>query len=147
MALPTRWNPLRQISRFDPIGDLEDVFRSLGARSLPRDLENVLEMRMDITEDDKAYKVAVDVPGVRKEHIDVSIQGNQVQISAEVKREQHQDQERQVYSERYEGRAFRSFSLPAEVDSESAKAEYDGGVLKLTLPKKTGGGSKRLPIN
>lgn len=147
MALPTRWHPLRQISRLDPIGDLEEVFRSLGGRSLPRELDNVLEMRMDITEDDKAYKVSVDVPGVHKEHIDVDIQGNQVQISVEVKREKNKDQERSVYSERYEGRAFRSFTLPADVDSESAKAEYDGGVLKLTLPKKAGNGSKRLPIN
>lgn len=54
MALPTRWNPLRKISRFDPIGDLEDVFRTLGARTLPREMDNALEMRMDITEDDQA---------------------------------------------------------------------------------------------
>lgn len=147
MALPTLRNPLRQISRFDPIGELEDVFRSLGSRSLPREFENALEMRMDITEDDKAYKVSVDVPGVRKENIDVSVQGNQVLISAEFQREQNKDQERQIYTERYEGRAFRSFTLPAEVDSDAAKAEYDGGVLRLILPKKAGNGSKRLPIN
>ena len=147
MALPTRWNPLRQMSRFDPIGDLEDVFRSLGARALPRDMDNALEMRMDITEDDQAYKVAIDVPGVRKEHIDVNVQGNHVVISAEVKREQNKERERHLYSERYEGRAFRSFSLPVDVDSDAAHAEYDGGVLRLTLPKKVGNGGKRLPIN
>lgn len=84
---------------------------------------------------------------MRKEHIDVNVQGNQVVISAEVKREQNKERERQVYSERYEGRAFRSFSLPVEVDSDAAKAECDGGVLRLTLPKKVGNGGKRLPIN
>lgn len=147
MSHPVRWNPLRQLTRFDPIGELEDVFRSLGTRALPRDMENALEMRMDITEDDQAYKVAVDVPGVRKEHIDVNVQGNHVVISAEVRREQDRERERQIYSERYEGRAFRSFSLPVEVDSEAAKAEYDGGVLKLTLPKKLGNGGKRLLVN
>lgn len=147
MALPTRWNPLRQMSRLDPIGELEDVFRSLGARVLPRELESTLEMRMDITEDDKAYKVAVEIPGVRKENIDVNVQGNQVSISAEVKRDLPKEQERHVYSERYEGRAFRSFSLPVDVDGEAAQAQYDGGVLTLTLPKKTGNGGKRLTIN
>ena len=147
MALPTRYSPLRQVSLLDPFGDLEDLFRGAGARSLSRGYEKTLEMHMDVHEDDKAYRISVDVPGVRKEDIDVSVEGNQVTITAEVKREQSRDKEKEVHSERFNGKAFRSFSLPNEVDSSKAEARYDGGVLNLTLPKKGASGSRHLAIN
>lgn len=147
MSLPTRWNPFRQLSRFDPITDFDELFRGLGARPLARQFENTLEMRMDVTEDDKAYRITVDVPGVKKEDIDVSVEGNQVTISAEIKREQSRDNEKEIYSERYSGKAYRSFSLPFEVDSAKSEARYDGGVLALTLPKKASAESKHLSIN
>ena len=147
MALPTRWNPLRQARLLDPFTDFEDLLRGLGSRSLSRGYEKTLEMHMDVHEDDKAYRVTVDVPGVRKEDIDVSVEGNQVTISAEVKREQSRDTEKEVHSERFAGKAFRSFSLPNEVDSSKSEASYDGGVLRLTLPKKGDSQSRHLSIN
>jgi HSP20 family protein len=147
MNLPTRWNPFRQMNRFDPLGDFEDLFRGMALRPLSRQDENAMEMRMDITEDDKAYRITVDMPGVKKENVDVSVDGNQVTISAEITREQSSDNEKQLYSERYSGKAYRSFSLPTEVDSGKSEARYDGGVLKLTLPKKATGGSRHLSIN
>jgi HSP20 family protein len=147
MNLPTRWNPFRQMNRFDPLGDFEDLFRGMALRPLSRQDENAMEMRMDKTEDDKAYRNTVDMPGVKKENVDVSVDGNQVTISAEITREQSSDNEKQLYSERYSGKAYRSFSLPLEVDSGKSEARYDGGVLKLTLPKKATGGSRHLSIN
>lgn len=147
MTLPTRWNPLRPASLLDSFTDIEDLFRGLGTRSLPRGYEKTLEMHMDVSEDDKAYRVTVDVPGVKKEDIDVSVVGNQVSISAEVKREQSRDTEKEMLSERFSGKAFRSFSLPDEVDSSKAEASYDGGVLRLTLPKKGDNPSHRLSIS
>lgn len=147
MALPTRWSPLGRLSRLDPMTDFEDLFRSFGVRPLAREYQNTLEMRMDVTETDKDYRVTIDMPGIRKEDIDVSVEGNQVTVSAEVKREQSRDNEKEVYSERYTGKAYRAFALPGEVDSSGAQASYDGGVLTLTLPKKTGTASRHLPIN
>lgn len=147
MALPTRYNPLRRISLLDPFVDIEDLFRGVGARSLSRGYEKTLEMSMDVHEDDNAYRISVDVPGVKKEDIDVSVEGSQVTITAEVKREQSRDKEKEVFSERFYGKAFRSFSLPGEVDSSKSEARYDGGVLSLTLPKKGNGGSWHLSIN
>ena len=147
MALPTHWRPLGQLSRFDPMTDFEDLFRTFGVRPLAREYQHTLEMRMDVTETDKAYRVTIDMPGIKKEDIDVSVEGNQVSVSAEVKREQSSDNEKEVYSERYTGKAYRAFTLPSEVDSSGAEARYDGGVLILTLPKKVGTGSKHLPIN
>ena len=147
MNLPTHWNPFRQVTRFDPLTDFGDLFRGIGMRPLAREYERALDMRMDVVEDDKTYKVTVDIPGVKKDHIDVSVEGNLITISAEVKQEQSSDEQKALYSERFTGKAYRSFTLPFEVDSGKSEAHYDGGVLSLILPKKMNGESKRLPIH
>ena len=148
MALPTPyWNPLRSVSRFDPLTDVEDLFRSLGGRSMTSNEQRALDMRLDVNEDEKAYRVSVDMPGVKKEDIDVSVEGNQVTISAEVKREESRENEREVHKERFSGKAFRSFTLPGNVKVDECKATYDGGVLSLTLPKMEDSQSRRISIN
>lgn len=149
MALPmlTRWNPLRPATTFDPFSDLEDIFRGFENRALSRPYERTLEMRMDVNEDDKAYRITVDMPGVKKEDIDVAVEGNQVTITCEVKNELSRDTEKEIHRERYAGKAFRTFSLPVDVDSGKADACYDGGVLNLTLPKKAETQAKRISIN
>lgn len=147
MTLPTRWNPFGQISRMDPFTDFEDLLRTFGTRSLAREYDRTLDMRLDVNEDDKGYVVNVDMPGVRKEDIDISIEGNQVAIRAEVKREKSRGQGKEIYNERYSGQAYRAFTLPAEIDSATAHAAYDGGVLTLTLPKKASTASKHLSVN
>lgn len=149
MAVPmlTRWNPLRPASTFDPFNDLEDLLRGFGTRSLTRGQEKPLEMRMDVNEDDKAYRITVDMPGVKKQDIDIAVEGNQVTITAEVKSELSRDTEKEIHRERFAGKAFRTFSLPVEVDSGKAEAHYDGGVLNLTLPKKGDIQAKRISIN
>ena len=148
MALPmlTRWNPLRPATTFDPFSDLEDIFRGLESRS-SRPYEKSLEMRMDVNEDDKAYRITVDMPGVKKEDIDVAVEGNQVTITAEIKHDLSRDTEKEIPRERFAGKAFRTFTLPVEVDSGKADARYDGGVLNLTLPKKGETQAKRISIN
>jgi HSP20 family protein len=145
--LPTRWSPFGQLGRMDPFRNIDDVFRELAATPMARQYEKTLEMRLDVSEDDQTYVVNVDMPGVRKEGIDVSIEGNLVTISAEVNQEKSRGKGKEIYSERYSGQAFRSFSLPVEVDNAKAEATYDGGVLKLVLPKKTGISAKRLPVS
>jgi HSP20 family protein len=145
--LPTTWNPLRQLTRFDPLNDLDEVFRGLGRQTLSRQYQDMMEMRLDVTEDDTSYYVNVDIPGVEKNNIDVSVQGNSVTINAEVEREKSRESKKEVYSERFIGKAFRSFSLPTDVDSTKSQASYDGGVLKLKLPKIATDTSRHLSIN
>ena len=147
MTLPTRWNPLRQMTRFDPLSDFDDLFRGLTTRPISREFEKAMEMRLDVIEDDKVYRIKIDMPGVKKDDIDVSVEGNQVTINAEIKREKTEENQRELYSERYSGKAYRSFSLPFEVDSTKSEAKYDGGVLMLTLPKKSGSVSKHLAVH
>ena len=104
---------------------------------LPRSVEKALSMHLDIFDEGSAYRVFVDVPGVKKENLEVHLLGSEVSISAEVQRDLHAEPGAcKLYGERFTGRACRSFTLPESVDVDKAKAHYDGGVLKLTLPKR-----------
>jgi HSP20 family protein len=106
-----------------------------------------LKLKVDVKEDDKAYTVHAEIPGVKKEDIQVDVSGDQVSIRAEVKREtEEKNGEKLLHSERYYGMVSRSFTLPTEVDDKATVAKYKDGVLDLTLPKKTGGGSHRISV-
>lgn len=105
------------------------------------------QLRMDVTESSESYRVHVDMPGVNKDEIQVSIDGNTVSISAEVKRQAEQKEGDDVLRrERYSGRVSRSFALENELDEEQASARYQDGVLELVLPKKAATAAKRLTI-
>jgi HSP20 family protein len=102
---------------------------------------------MDVSEDDKAYTVHADMPGVKKEDIHVNIDGKQVSISTEVKNEKEvKEGEKLLRSERYYGSVSRAFSLAQDVDEATAVAKYNDGVLELTLPKKVAASAKKLVI-
>jgi HSP20 family protein len=105
------------------------------------------QFKMDVKEDDKAYTVHADLPGVKKEDIHVSIEGNTVAISAETRTETEQKEgEKVLKRERTYGKVFRSFSLGSDIDEAAASARYNDGVLELVLPKKTAAASKRLTV-
>lgn len=143
----THWSPFKSLSRFEQGAPFDDFFHGLGLRQRWPELA-APDVRIDVSEHDGAYRVKAEVPGVEKNDIDVSISGNQVAISAEVKRESKQkDDERDICTERYYGQVYRSFSLPEEVDSEKASAHYDSGVLTLELPKKSDGNARKLTIS
>jgi HSP20 family protein len=92
--------------------------------------------------------VKADVPGVKKEDLRVSLDGNTVTLSAELKQEDSRKDDRKVLrTERYYGAVSRSFQLPQDIDAAQAKAKYDNGVLSLTLPKKAGSSVQRLAID
>lgn len=148
MSTMTRWNPFKSMSRIDPFPDFEDFFRSNALRPAWNTMEVVPDVRIDITEDDKAYRVKADIPGVEKKDIDVSIDGSQVSISTQFKRENKlQDNERTMVTERSYGEAFRSFTLPTEVERDKAEARYENGVLTLVLPKKHNGSAQKLTVS
>lgn len=105
------------------------------------------QIKVDVKETDGGYTVQAEVPGVPKEDIHVSIEGNVVSLRAEVRQhDQKTEGEKVLRSERYFGSVARSFQLPVDVDAAQAKAKYDNGVLTLTLPKKLGGSAQRLNI-
>ncbi|MBS1154813.1 MAG: heat-shock protein Hsp20 [Proteobacteria bacterium] len=119
----------------DPLRSVDDLFRGFFVR--PIEYEGGPRISLDVREDDKAYTVHADLPGVKKENIDVQVEGNVVRISAENRQEREEKQgEKVIRSERYIGRVSRSFTLGVDVDESAATAKFENGVLELTLPKK-----------
>jgi HSP20 family protein len=109
--------------------------------------EGLAMPRLDVSENEKAFEVQAELPGVKKEDLKVSIDGQRVTIEGECQQANEQRQgEQVVYSERSTRRYQRSFTLPTEVDDAGAEAKLENGVLMLTLPKKQGGAAKRLTI-
>ena len=141
MANLTRYNP------FDE--SFDDLLKGFFVRPVSYDekVQPQVSIRMDVTESEQAYLVHADIPGVKKEDIHVTIDGNQVAISAETKSQREQkDGEKVLRSERSYGKAYRAFTLAQDVDEASAEAKYMDGVLELTLPKKAATSAKRLSV-
>lgn len=134
--------------RVNELFDLDPFEASLRNMLRPWRLEErAPQIKIDLTEHDDAYAVKAEIPGVRKEDIDVRIDRNQVTISAEVKKEKEEKKDGRVLrSERQYGFASRTFALASDVDDGKADAKYQNGVLELRLPKKAGGSNKRLTI-
>jgi len=146
MANITRFDPFGELTRFNPFG--EDFFKGFALRPMFQGIESEPQIRLELAEDDKAYTVKAEIPGVKKSDIKVSIDGNQVSISAEVKKETEEKEGKKVVrSERYYGSISRSFSLAQDVDQAAAEAKYNDGVLELTLPKKPGGSARQLTVS
>lgn len=145
MANITRHIPtFPRLTRFDPFHDIEEMMNGFWMRPMFGEMEGTPSIKIDLSETDQAYKVYAEMPGVKKEDIKVSIEGNRISISAEVKEEmEKKDAEKMIWHERYQGLESRSFTLDSEVDESKAEAKYTNGVLELTLPKKAGGAVSR----
>jgi HSP20 family protein len=103
---------------------------------------------LDVAESDLAYRVKLDVPGVKKENVKVTIDGRRVSVQAESASEAEQKEgDRIVYRERSISSYSRSFTLPVEVDQASASAKLEDGVLALDLPKRGATAAAQLTIN
>jgi len=147
MANITRFDPFDEFARFQPLSGVDDFFKGLRVRPWLGDMEVEPRIKVDVAEEDKSYAVKADIPGVKKEDIHVAIEGNQVSIEVEVKKEKEEKKgEKVVRSERYYGKQYRSFTLGSDIDSAKAEAKYQDGVLELKLPKKSNGSSKELKI-
>jgi HSP20 family protein len=139
------------ITRFSPLEDaVENMFRGVPMwLPLPDTRAPApTQFRMDVTENDKEYQVLAELPGVKKDEISITINGNQVSVSAEVKHEKDvKDGGTVLRAERYFGKIQRAFALGQEVDEATAQAKYNDGVLELTLPKKAAAATKRLEVH
>jgi HSP20 family protein len=138
---------MSNVTLYHPFADpaVDDLFRGF-FRPVRAEREAV-SIKLDVAEKDNAYVVRAEIPGVSKDDIQVSIEGNQVTIGAEVKREnEKKDGERVLHTERYVGSTFRSFTLPSEIDEAASNAKYENGVLELTLVKKPANAGKKLTI-
>jgi HSP20 family protein len=132
----------RQFSRlFDDT--LERFFAPVAA-----DTPTARNPALDVAESDRAYTVKLDMPGVVKEDVKVSVEGRQVNVQAQSgKADERREGERVVYRERSATAYARSFTLAAEVDQAEAQAKLENGVLTLTLPKRGARSAAQVTVN
>lgn len=139
---------MANITRFDPFGELDDLLQGFFVQPMRLESRGPVRFRMDVKEDEQKYTVLAELPGVKKDDIQVTIDGNQVAIAAEVKKDGEERQNEKVLRrERYYGKLFRAFSLAQEVDEGAASARFVDGVLELTLPKRSAASGRRLTIS
>ena len=136
------------LARFNTLDTaLDDLMRGFFVRPMNYEPAVPAQLRVDVTENEGGYVVRAEIPGVRKEDINVAIDGNEVEISAEVKNEkQVKDGERVLRSERYHGKVHRAFALGQDIDESATEARYADGILELKLVKKASAAAKRIAI-
>jgi len=134
--LVTRYsNPIRKDRRFDLLNEFFNTFQALEQEE-PKEVFDFTPT-VNTREDKDAYYIEVDLPGVKKEDVDISIDKNVLTIKGkrEVREEVQEDDYYRVES-RY-GTFSRSFTLPEKVDVDNVKAHTEDGVLEITIPKLT----------
>jgi HSP20 family protein len=131
-------------------GLLDDFFKDVAPGFYVKPLHGdplPAQIKVDVKETPAAYTLLAELPGVPKEDIHVTVEGNVVTLRAEVKQGDRQAEgEKVLRSERYYGAVSRSFQMPVDLDDGAAKAKFDNGVLQLTLPKKVAVAGQRLTI-
>lgn len=126
-----------------------DVAPSYYVRPLHGDpLLSPTQIKVDVKESDTDYTVHAEIPGVDKADIHVTLDGNAVTLSAEIKQQDSTNKgDKVLRNERYFGSVSRSFQLPMDIDRDVSKAKFENGVLTLTLAKKKmTGASRRMSI-
>lgn len=143
----TRFEPYSSLARLNPLRAFDELFRDLTPRGgAMRELE-MEPIPIDVRETDQAYTVRAEIPGAKKEDIKVDVSGSRVAITAEIRREEDQQQGGRVLRrEMFFGQMQRIFTLDHDIDDSKAQAKYENGVLELNLPKKAAGAGAKLQI-
>ncbi|MGA2087858.1 MAG: Hsp20/alpha crystallin family protein [Stellaceae bacterium] len=121
-------------------GEMDRLFDRFGVPSFPSffgaspDLAFTVPA-VDVTEDDKAYKIAAEMPGVEEKDIDVSVNEDTLVLKGEKRQEKEEKGKNTYVSERSYGSFQRAFALPEGVDRGKIAADFSKGVLTVTLPK------------
>ena len=139
----------------DPFEDLEDFQREMNRLfnvTLQRPLKagnggSLWAPAVDIVDEKDQIKVKAELPGMKREEIEVNLENDILTIKGEKKEEKEIKEKDFVRSERYYGAFHRSFSLPASVDASKVNASYKDGVLEITLPKKEGAKPKQIKVD
>ncbi len=108
--------------------DMEPAFRYESSFSMP-------SPAVDVTEDDTAYKVAAELPGMAEKEIEVVVSGDTLTLKGEKRQEKEQKEKNLYLSERSYGSFQRSFYIPEGVDRDKIAADFSKGVLTITMPK------------
>ena len=133
------WDPLRALDAWvcaNPQAEAED-----GATGEP-----TFAPRFDVKEGKGEYVLSADLPGVKPEAVEVSLDGNRLQVSGRREATREQESDRTFLSERCYGSFSRLFTLPEGVDGEHVQASLKDGVLTLVVPKKPEAQPRKIPV-
>jgi HSP20 family protein len=134
---------------FDPFKELQDIERRIGAvLGANRPVQKVESFTPAVNErvDEKGYYLEIDLPGVKKENIDISLNDGVLVVSGERKLEKKEEKPNYTRIESFFGRFERAFKLPPDADSDNIEAKYEDGVLKIFIPKKQKPAGKKIEV-
>ncbi|MDY0237289.1 MAG: Hsp20/alpha crystallin family protein [Campylobacterales bacterium] len=137
---------MRLVNRYDPFRELERRFFNLPGGTQEKNNIGSFAPTVNTREDDKAYYVEVDLPGVKKDDISVDVKKDSLTVSGERKYKEEVKEENYYKSESYFGKFQRSFSLPDNADTDSISAKCEDGVLEIVLPKIAPKEAKKIEI-
>jgi HSP20 family protein len=146
MTVLTRWEPFREFVT------LQDRMNRLFRESYPEGREEALTTStfappVDVYEDEHSITLKIEVPGIDEKDIDVRLENNTLTVHGERKFEKEEKEENYRRVERQYGSFTRTFTLPNTVDAENVTANYDKGVLKVQLAKKSEAKPKQIKVN
>src|SRR5947209_5279645 len=145
MTVLTLWDPFREFSTLqdrmnrlfrDSYGDHEEALTA-----------STFAPPVDVYEDEHNVTLKIEVPGIDEKDIDIRVENNLLTVHGERKIEKEEKEENYRRVERQYGSFTRTFTLPNTVDTENVQANYDKGVLKITLPKKAEAKPKQIKVN
>jgi len=153
----TRWNPLRDVTAWHPVSDITSEFELM-----QRDIDRMFDRfrggilddgtastwlpAVDITEQENDYVVKVELPGVNKNDVKITVHNDALTIRGEKKQERERKGENYHRIERSYGSFQRSFTLLTSVVSDKIEASFDNGILTISLPKVEGAKSKEIEV-
>jgi HSP20 family protein len=151
-----KWQPTRGLTPWNPFTELDEMERRMNEiferpflpslwRRFPTE-QMIWAPALDVFEKGNRFIVKAEIPGMKEEDINVSIEGDTLNIKGEKKTESEVKEEDYFRSERSYGSFFRSIILPTNVDSGKIEAEYDNGVLEICFPKKAEAKPKQITI-
>jgi HSP20 family protein len=147
MTTITRFSPFRDLVTLqDHVNNLFEGFSGANGNGKDQLAAGSFAPAVDIYEDEHNLVLKLEVPGVNEEDLDISLENNALTVKGERKFEKEEKEENFHRIERRFGAFTRSFRLPNTVDSESVSANYDKGVLKLTLAKRAEAKPKQIKI-
>ena len=145
MTVLTRFEPYREFTTLqdrinrlfrDSFGDNQDALTT-----------SSFSPAVDVYEDEHTVNLKIEVPGVDERNLDIRVENNTLTVHGERKFEKEEKEENFRRVERQYGSFTRSFTLPQAVDAENVSANYDKGVLKITLPKKAEAKPKQIKVS
>ena len=146
MTVLTRWEPFREFSTLQD--RMNRLFRETQGNSQDESLtSSSFAPAVDVYEDEHDVTLKIEVPGIDEKDIDVRIENNTLTVHGERKIEKEEKEENYRRVERQYGSFTRTFNLPPTVDPEKVRADYDKGVLQITLPKKAEAKPKQVKVN